>query len=418
MTTDAARGSSRDEVTQLRKCLNDLVSLVTSPTLWTDGKPPHTVSNLAEALLDQTNDLIAANERLTKEAAERRRSSESLSAGELNFQLLVETIPALVWRGSPEGELDYLNQRAVEYLGHSAESLANGRWIELVHPDHRDATVQRWLQSTTTGSSYSDIYRLRRADGQYRWIQSVGEPFRDEEGRITHWYGLVIDIDERQRAEEALRESERESRVLLDTIPGLVATLTPAGEVDAVNDELVEYCGQGLEAMKQWGTNGTVHAEDVPRIGPIFAQAIAAREPYDFEMRIRRFDGVYRWLQVRGLPRRDSNGRTVRWYVLLTEVDERKQAEAELKRAYDSFSDAQRLSKTGSFITDLVGDNHTWSEETYRIFEFDPGTTIRVQRVRDAVHPDDLPTFESVIARGMTGVDVKFAFRIVTPAGA
>jgi PAS domain S-box-containing protein len=211
---------------------------------------------------------------------------------ERDLRLIIDTIPALVWRGTAEGELDYLNQRAVEYLGHTAETLAGGRWLELVHPDHRDATVQRWLQSVTTGSHYEDVYRLRRADGHYRWIQSLGEPLHDTEGRIVHWYGVVIDIEER------------------------------------------------------------------------------------------------------------------------------KQAEMELRRAYNSFAEAQRLSKTGSFITDLVGDDHNWSEQAFRIFEFDPGTKVSVQRIRDVIHPDDLPSFESVIARGMQGENVTFAFRIRKADGA
>src|SRR5262249_30114848 len=86
--------------------------------------------------------------------------------------------------------------------------------------------------------------------------------------------------------------------------------------------------------------------------------------------------------------------------------------------AYDSFVDAQRLSKTGSFITDLVGDDHNWSAEAYRIFEFDPATKVTMQRVREVIHPDDLPSFESVIARAARGADVTFAFRIVTSRGA
>src|SRR6185436_5532340 len=97
-------------------------------------------------------------------------------------------------------------------------------------------------------------------------------------------------------------ESERESRLIVNTIPGLVAELTLAGEVELVNHQLVQYCGQPLEAMKQWGTNGTVHVEDMPRVAEIFTRAIALGEPYDLEARIRRFDGVYRWFQIRGLP--------------------------------------------------------------------------------------------------------------------
>jgi formate hydrogenlyase transcriptional activator len=135
---------------------------------------------------------------------DRKRAEEALRESERRFRLLVETIPALVWIGNPDGELDYLNKRAVDYLGHTVESLAGGRWIELVDPDHRDATVRRWLDSTATGSSYDDIYRLRHADGQYRWIHSVGEPFYDGQGQIVRWYGLIIDIDDQKRAEAAM----------------------------------------------------------------------------------------------------------------------------------------------------------------------------------------------------------------------
>src|SRR5262245_23361321 len=88
---------------------------------------------------------------------------------------------------------------------------------------------------------------------------------------------------ERNRAEAALRrERESEAGLVLETIPGLVAMLTPTGDVEAVNQELIEYCGQPLEAMRQWGTNGTVHAEDVPRIAPTFMNAISAGQPYEF----------------------------------------------------------------------------------------------------------------------------------------
>ena len=90
----------------------------------------------------------------------------------------------------------------------------------------------------------------------------------------------------------------------------------------------------------------------------------------------------------------------------------------EVEQAYLRLAEAQRLSKTGSFITDLVADDHNWSEETFRIFEFDPATKVTVQMIRDMVHPEDLPSFDAVIARGMTGADVDFVFRIVTARGA
>jgi PAS domain S-box-containing protein len=145
---------------------------------------------------------------------------------------------------------------------------------------------------------------------------------------------------------------------------------------------------------------------------------MASEVPGETEARLRRYDGEYRWFLFRANPLRDETGKIVKWYGVNTDIEDRKRAEAELRRAYDSFADAQRLSKTGSFITDLVGDDHNWCEEAFRIFEFDPATKVTVQRVRDIIHPDDLPSFDAVIARGMSGADVNFAFRIVTARGA
>jgi PAS domain S-box-containing protein len=252
-------------------------------------------------------------------------------------------------------------------------------------------------------------------------IDLVSREIREPDQRLLDMMATlgsqIGQLFERERAEKALRESERESRLIVNTIPGLVATLTPSGEVEAVNDQVTQYCGQPLEAMREWGTNGTVHAEDLPHVAEVFAPAIASGQPYDFEARIRRFDGIYRWFQVRGLPLHDTHGQIVRWYVLLSDVDDRKRAEMELRQAYDGFVDAQRLSKTGTFITDLVADDHNWSEELRRIFEFEPGSKVTLQRFRELVHPDDLPEFEAKNASAMTGEDVKTAFRIVTPRG-
>ncbi|HEX4960226.1 MAG TPA: ATP-binding protein [Thermoanaerobaculia bacterium] len=214
-----------------------------------------------------------------------------------------------------------------------------------------------------------------------------------------------------------MREREREARLVVNTIPGFVAILSPAGEVDVVNDPLVDYCGQPLEAMRQWGTNGTIHSDDLPHVLDVFTQGITSGEPYDFEARIRRFDGAYRWFQVRGLPLRDTRGRIVRWYVLLSDIDDRKRAEHGLQQAYGHLAEAQRLSKTGSFITDLLADEHDWSEETFRIFELDPATKITLQTIRNAVHPEDLSVFDAAYERVSEGANLDLAYRIVTRSG-
>jgi PAS domain S-box-containing protein len=497
-----------------------------------------------EEIRQRTHELAAANDELKKEVAERRRAEDALRESERESHLIVDSIPGLVAAFTPDGEVEFVNRQILEYFGMTLEELKHWGTGGTTHPEDLPRVVELFTRSVASGDPFEFEVRARRFDGVYRWFQSRGFPLQDANGHIVRWYNLLIDIDERKRAEEALRESERESRLIVDTIPGLVAILTPAGEVDVVNNQLVEYCGQPLEGMKQWGTNGTVYSEDLPRVIQVFTEAITSGDPYDFEARIRRFDAVYRWFQIRGLPLRDMSGHIARWYVLLSDIDDRKRAEdavraserdlkliidtipalawaarpdgsaeffsqhyldfiglsaerangwgwtaavhpedlnalaatwqrimaseapgetearlrrhdgdyrwflfranplrdesgtivkwygvntdiedrkradAELRRAYDSFAEAQRLSKTGSFITDLVGDDHNWSEEACRIFEFDRATKITVQRIRDIIHPDDLPSFDSVIARGMSGVNVKFAFRIVTSRGA
>ncbi len=134
--------------------------------------------------------------------------------------------------------------------------------------------------------------------------------------------------------------------LVIDSVPGLVAVLNPAGEVEAVNDQILEYCGEPLQAMRHWGSNGIVHAEDVPRIGPVFSNAIASGVAYDFDARIRRFDAVYRWFRVRGRPERESGGEIARWYVLLTDIDDRKHAEAMLageKRLLETVANGESM---------------------------------------------------------------------------
>ena len=138
---------------------------------------------------------------------------------------------------------------------------------------------------------------------------------------------------ERQRTEAARRASDQDSRVIVGSMPGMVAILTPTGGIDAVNDELVEYSGRTLEELQQWGTSDTVHPDDLPRLIQIFTKAIASGEPYEVEVRLRRFDGAYRWFQDRAVPRRDASGAILRWYVLQTDIDDRKRMEDALRHS-------------------------------------------------------------------------------------
>jgi PAS domain S-box-containing protein len=137
----------------------------------------------------------------------------------------------------------------------------------------------------------------------------------------------------------ALGAGEDSFRLIVETIPGLIAVMRPGGEVEHVNRQVLEYFGRTLEELQQWGTTDAVHPADLPRVGAAWQHAVETGLPYELEHRIRRADGQYRWFQLRGLPLRNAEGRILLWYVLLTDIEARKQAEEEIKRLKDRLHD-------------------------------------------------------------------------------
>jgi PAS domain S-box-containing protein len=164
---------------------------------------------------------------------------------------------------------------------------------------------------------------------------------RREQGEMTASGGAPPDDrDRRARAEAALHSGDPSYRLIVDTLPALIATMTPEGEVEHVNRRVYEYFGRTLDELKKWGMVDAVHPDDLPRVIDAWRSAVATGLPYEIEHRMRRADGVYRWFQVRGVPLRDDAERIVRWHVLMTDIDERKDSET---RVQSSLKEIERL---------------------------------------------------------------------------
>jgi formate hydrogenlyase transcriptional activator len=266
---------------------------------------------------------------------ERKRAEQALRANEQSLRLIVDSIPGLVCTLNAAGEVELLNRQVLEYFGKAPEELKNWATSDAVHPADLPRVIDAWRRSVETGQPYVLELRQRRADGVYRWFQSRALPARDAEGRITCWYMLLTDIDDRKRAEDALRSNEQSLRLIVDSIPGFVSTANAAGEVELVNRQVLEYFGRTAEELKNWDTSDAIHPADLPRMIDAYRRAIETGQPLDVENRSRRADGVYRWFHVRGRPQRDAEGRIVRWYTLVTDIDERKRAEDELGKAFE-----------------------------------------------------------------------------------
>src|SRR4029077_15395747 len=159
-----------------------------------------------------------------------KRAEEAVRVSEERLRLIVDTIPGLVGTRAPIGEPEFVNRQMLEFFGQSLEQLPD--WTSLIHQDDRERVVNLWRRSVETGQPYDVVHRARRADGVFRWLHSRGLTLRDAEGRIIRWCIMLTDVDDRKRVEEALRASELNFRVIIDSIPGLVHTFPAAGERD------------------------------------------------------------------------------------------------------------------------------------------------------------------------------------------
>src|SRR5260370_9387972 len=145
----------------------------------------------------------------------------------------------------------------------------------------------------------------------------------------------ALNFDASQHAKEGLRVSEQSLRLIVDSIPGLVSTLTPEGEVEFVNQQILDYFGKSHEELKDWATSDAVHPDDLPGAIEARRRTLETGQSQEPELRLRRADGVYRWFQSRCFPARDGEGAIIRWTVLYTDIDERKQAEDRLQLLLD-----------------------------------------------------------------------------------
>jgi PAS domain S-box-containing protein len=471
---------------------------------------------------------------------ERKRAQDALRESERASRLIADSIPGFVATFTPAGEVEFVNRPMSEYFGKTLEELKRWSTGETTHPEDLARAVEGFAQSIASGDPFEMEVRARRFDGVYRWFQSRGFPLRDANGHIVRWYNLLIDIDERKRAEQALEASERNLKLTIDTIPALAWSARPDGAAEFFNQHYLDFIGLSLEQAGGWGWTAAVHPDDLNGLAAAWQRIMISEAPGEAEARLRRHDGDYRWFLFRANPLRDETGAIVKWYGVNTDIEdrkraeqelrrseaflaqtqrltltgglwwklstgeitwsdesyrlmaypqtvkptvelilnrvhpedlpvvrekidrsiregadmdfehrllmpdgsikhvrvvvqnvgresekpeflgavsdvtERKRAEAELRRAYEHLTEAQRLSQTGSFTWDLEKEEHFWSDEFYRICDFQPGSVVTIQRLRDIVHPEDVPLYEGAIERAMAGTDPDFYFRIVT----
>lgn len=275
-------------------------------------------------------------------------------------------IPGLGWSAYPDGRLRFVNPAALEYVGVTADEMRrimdgdDYHWTQFIHPDDVETSIARWRHSLQTGEPLIDEQRVRRFDGTYRWFRDTGVASRDEHGRIVGWYGHTEDIDDQKKAEATLRERERELRLLVDTVPTMIWLMTPEGLPYYFNKRFVDWAG----VLPTDGEPGTelqlathvelFHPDDRAAVKAAFDKSFATGEPVQHKGRLRRKDGVYRWIDSRFEPLRDENGVIIRWYAVNLDIDDEVRAREALRLADDRLSRALRAASLSELSVSIA----------------------------------------------------------------
>ena len=226
-------------------------------------------------------------------------------------------------------------------------------FLKLVHPDDRQRIVHSVEDAVGKLGHYSNDYKILGADGEERFVHSEGEVVCDDSGRPLRAFGTVQDITERKHTENALRQSESKLRLVIDTIPAMAWIVLPTGAIDFINQRWLEYSGLSLEEAIKNPTS-TMHPEDIPRAIEKWNTHMAAGEPYEAEMRLRRADGEYRWFLIRTVPLRDEHGNIVEWYGTSADIEDQKRAEEALRETQALLARVARVSIVGELTASIA----------------------------------------------------------------
>lgn len=326
---------------------------------------------------------------------------------------LVDDLPALVWHVEPTLGGKGFNQPWAALTGRLEKELSGDSWLELVHPEDRESLA--FLRSPTADpAATSRDTRILGDDGRYRWfLITCGRAARSS-GRAL----VALEIDDRKSSEMA-REFERSEAIeMLDNAPTMMWRTTAAGEMDYANGRYLEAWQQTLDQIKGWGWKDSVHPQDRDGIVNYWAAHRLKDSDGMYEFRAGTPETGYRWYLSVCTARRDECRNVLQWYGATFDIQDRKQAEEELRRSEDFLRHGQTISKTGSVGANLVTNEHYWSEETYRILELAPSVTPSFGAYLQRVHPDDrehvLAAFEEIKSSEKS---VELEHRLVMPDG-
>lgn len=295
----------------------------------------------------------------------RRRAAKRTDKAEQALRI-IESMPALAWSTDAHGKFLYMSRRIRTLTGLSKKDLSPlGRDAfgvrNLVHPDDYDRLVAAWQHSLATGDYYDLEHRIALADGVYRWFRNFASPERDQDGRIAAWYGTTIDVDDEKQAEAALLEREQQLSRLVDSVPGIIWSLAPDGEPTYFNKRMAQFTGLSIDQLSHLDAGRLaatikiiVHPDDAVVVTDAVRGSMVTGEPFSLKHRLRRSDGVHRWVEARAAPMRNAEGVVVQWYGVCLDIEDQVQAQDELRRTRDTLGRASQAASLAELSASIA----------------------------------------------------------------
>ncbi len=318
-------------------------------------------------------------------------------AGE-QARTILDTIPVQVWTGPADGTLEYCNLPWRAYTGLSLEELQGHGWERVLHPDDKNGVLQAWQESVANGTPYEREERHRRADGVYRWFLCRRVPLRDAEGRIVRWHGANTDVDDRRRAEEALRQNERRlNQAQRIAHVGHWEHDLEAGRVTASDEAYRIFGSPPQESLQTWAVwQEPLHPDDLGVRTAAIERVLREGGRYEAEYRVVRPDGGARVVHSRGEVERDAGGRPRRLFGIVQDVTERKRAEEEGRRTAALLQAVINTTSDAVFVKDREG--------RYILFNAAAGRSTGKQAA-EVLGRDDTAIFDPASARAVMDSD-------------
>ncbi|MEG4499955.1 PAS domain S-box protein [Microcoleus sp. F10-C6] len=277
---------------------------------------------------------------ITRNISDRKQAEDALKQSEERYRSLIAATSQMVWITDAEGRCpDIPTFRA--YTGQTVDEVVGFGWLDAIHPDDRERTAQVWMEAAQTKCLYDTQYRMRAADGDYRYFQIRGVPILNEDGSIREWVGTCTDIHDRKLAEDAIKQSEERYRSLILAISQIVWTTDAEGRCQN-SPSMRAYTGQTEAEGVGFGWLDTIHSDDRERTVQVWMEAVQTKNLFEMEYRMRGTDGNYRYFQARGVPLLDEDGSLREWVGTCIDIHDRKLAEIAQAKAKEAAEAASR----------------------------------------------------------------------------